>query len=284
MALSTLKYDGSFAGAEFIAKEYGAQVMTAPGKGYGTAYTCDKGDYAISTGYYYVLDEYYYFQTTTGLWVLYNKNNPMWSYRQGAAKVRTYTQTQAQAMVQKIINANVRITENNLICARYANKFTTSEKKQIRELQLRVKERNEALKNDGLLVTKSGNGYTSTEYAQFEPYLNSLMSDGSIGISEWVVIVIVVTALAAAGTAVYYAYQHYADQAAEDVKFSDELTATLRAKLTDEEYQQLLDETRGIVTWSRIKQTFSTGSKTAIIVFGITVIAGVVALRKLGKI
>ncbi len=279
MALSALKYDGSFAGAEFIAKEYGAQVMTAPGKGYGTVYTCDTGDYAISTGYYYVLDEYYYFQTTTGMWVIYNKNNPMWSYRQGVEKVRTYTQTQAQVVVDKIIKCNKHIVSNNLLCARFASRFTAEQQKQIRELQNRVKERNEALISDGV-CTNMQMSYPKG-YVELAPYMDSFMAGEAIGISEWAVIVIVAVVIASLSTAAYYMYKSYAEQAEQDVKFSDDLTRILQQKLTPEEYAMLLDETKGIVTKVRIKQSISTGSKTALFVGIVAIVGGLVAMKQL---
>ena len=279
MALSTLKYDGSFRGTEFIAKEYGAQVTTAPGKGYGTVYTCDTGDYAISTGYYYVLDEYYYFQTTTGLWVIYNKNNPMWNYRQGAEKVNTYTQTQAQAVVDKIIKCNKHIVSNNLLCARFANKFTKEQQQQIRELQNRVKEREQALMSDGV-CTNIQTSYPKG-YVELAPYMDSFMAGEAIGISEWAVVLIVAVVIASLSTAAYYMYKSYAEQAEQDVKFSDDLTRILQQKLTPEEYAMLLDETKGIVTKARIKQSISTGSKTALFVGIVAIVGGLVAMKQL---
>lgn len=260
--------DPSMIGGELRAKEDGAEgvaYFTLYDHGYAyMPYVFAKNDYAYLTGYYYLdyQSQTMFCQATSGIYLVVNLSDPKWVAAQGAnKKIASYTQSQAQALVQKIINANIRITENNLICARYADKFTAEEKKQIKELQRRVIERSDMLKNDGLLKdVQNGYGYTDEQYAQFTPYLDRLMADGSIGVSQWVVIVVIALVAASLGTAVYYAYKYYADQAEQDVKFSQELTRTLQTKLTDEEYQQLLNETKGIVTKARMSQTFKTAA------------------------
>ena len=51
-----------------------------------------------------------------------------------------------------------------------------------------------------------------------------------------------------------FLYKKLAEESEQDVKYSKELTATLVSKLTEEEYQQLMDETAGLLTKSKIKQ------------------------------
>lgn len=207
------------------------------------------------TGYYIVSNlQSRGYLTTNGHYIVLKDG---WQYVE-AKSVNQYTQTQAQALVNKIIKCNMHILSNNLLCARYADKFTAEQQQQIRDLQKRLQERNDKLTNDGL-CTNVQQSYP-TGYAELEPYLAQLMANESIGMATWAVITIVAIVIAGMGTAAYYAYKYYAAQAERDVKFSDDLTRILQSKLTDEEYEMLLAETRGIVTKARIKQTLSTGA------------------------
>lgn len=173
----------------------------------------------------------------------------------GTRSIMRYSQSQAQALVNKIIKNNIQIVQNNLVCARYANKFTAEQQELIRDLQRRADSRRNALIAEGLC----SNVQTSYPkgYADLSGYMDKLMSYEGVGIATWAVVVIVATVIAATATAAYFAYKAYADESEKDVKFSKELTAILAEKLTPEEYQQLLDETQGIVTKARIKQSIS---------------------------
>lgn len=220
------------------------------------------GYYAYLTGYYYLDGDVTYLQTTVNnVWLVNVGNTPDW-VRTDAVKPKTYTQTQAQRLVDKIIKNNELILQNNLLCARFADRFSSSEKQQIRSLQNRLLARNEALQADGLLKIDS-TSYPAG-YVEFEPYLAKLMSGESVGVATWVVIVIAATVLTGLGTAVYFAYKSFADESERDVKFSKDLTRTLTEKLTEEEYQQLLDETRGIVTKAKIRTALSSYSKAVV--------------------
>lgn len=176
----------------------------------------------------------------------------------GVLAINKYSQSQAQACVNKIIKNNIQIVQNNLVCARYANKFTAEQQELIRDLQRRADSRRDELKANGLC----SNVQTSYPkgYADLSGYLDKLMHYESIGIATWAVVVIVATVIAATATAAYFAYKSLADESEKDVKFSKELTAILAEKLTPEEYQQLLNETQGIVTKSKIKQAIRTSS------------------------
>lgn len=237
-----------------------------------TAYVnvpCKKGDYAYLTGYYYLYssgvykdqngnytsDVALYYQTTFGGYCVEpSTENPVWSGTNERKKLKSETQyeTEAQRLVNKIIKNNIQIVQNNLVCARYANKFTTKQQDQIRELQERVQNRQEFIQKQGL-CKDIGTSYPKG-YADLEGYLDALMKGEAIGIATWVVVVIAATVIAGLGTAAYFAYKSFADESEKDVKYSKELTAVLTEKLTPEEYQQLLDETKGIVTKSRLKQ------------------------------
>ena len=196
------------------------------------------------------------YQTRNGGYIILSEG---WEYI-NTVPISQYTQTQAQAVVNKIIKCNKHIIANNLLCARYATKLTEDQQATVRELQMRVKERDEALISGGM-CTNMQTSYPAG-YAEFEPYLASLMNGEAIGIATWAVVVIAAVVVASLSTAAYYAYKWYADQAEKDVQFSDELTRVLASKLTEEEYQQLLNETKGIVTKARIKQTLTTGGST----------------------
>lgn len=251
MALE-LKYDARFAGAKAIATRNGAQGTTGV-RDFGTVYSFGTSDYAICTGYYYDTDETtIYVQTESSIYLIVDLNNPDWMFTEGVAKPSTYTQTQAQYLVNKIIRNNMQIVQNNLVCARFANKFTASQQAQIRELQNRLTARNNALIEQGLctdITTSYPQGY-----AELSGYLDALMKGEAVGIATWAIVVIAAAVIAATATAAYFAYKRLADESERDIKYSKELTAILAQKLTPEEYQMLLDETKGIVTKAKIRQ------------------------------
>lgn len=197
------------------------------------------------------------YQTTSGYWVELDEG---WQLI-GTVAIASYSQTAAQAQINKIIANNKIIIRNNLLCARFAKRFTETQQAQIRELQSRLQARNAALQTDGL----TSNVQTSypKEYAELSGYLEALMQGEAIGVavSTIVWIVVVATAIAATATAAYYTYKRLADESEVDAKFSKELTATLVSKLTPEEYQQLLDETKGLLTKAKIKQLVRGTSK-----------------------
>lgn len=189
------------------------------------------------------------YETTTGGWINLTDG---WKKTE---LVQVVNVTAAQALVNRIIAADRKIIANNLLCARFSNKFSDEQKKQLYDLQNRLQERQNALLNDGL-VTNIKQAYPEG-YAELEPYLQSFMASGGVGIATWVVVVVAAVVIASLSTAAYFAYKAFAAQAEQDVKFSEELTKILTTKLTEEEYQQLLSETKGIVTKARISQSIS---------------------------
>ena len=191
-----------------------------------------------------------HYQTTGGEWIFLADG---WE-KIGTRPVMQYSQSAAQALVDRIIKNNKQIICANLLCARYANKLTAEQRQQVRELQLRLQTRNDALQAGGL----TANIQTSypSGYAELSGYLDKLMLGESVGIATWAVVVIAATVLAATATAAYFAYKTLADESEQDVKFSKDLTASLVSKLTEEEYQQLLSETKGLLTKSKIKGLF----------------------------
>ena len=187
------------------------------------------------------------YQTTSGEYIILSEG---WQFV-GNAPIMQYSQSAAQAQVNKIIKNNKAIICNNLLCARYASKLTADQQADVRTLQNRLMARNSALQDAGL-VSNVQTSYPAG-YAELSAYLDALMQGEAIGVATWVVVVIAATVIAATATAAYCAYKYLADESERDVKYSKQLTATLVSKLTEEEYQQLLDETKGMLTKSKIK-------------------------------
>lgn len=188
----------------------------------------------------------------------------------GMAAIMQYSQSQAQALVNKIINNNKVIIQNNILCARFADKLTADEKTQLYDLQTSLQERNAAIQAQGV-CTNIQTSYPQG-YVYLQSYLDTFMASGGVGISTAVIIIISAVVIASLSTAAYFAYKSYADQSEKDVKYSKELTQILTSRLTEEEYKQLLAETKGIVTKARIKQTLSTTSN--IIWIGLAAVGG----------
>ena len=180
-----------------------------------------------------------------------------------------YSQKSAQTYVDQVIKNNKRILENNLVCARFSYKLTASQRAQLYNLQTRLNTRNESLLQDGLVEAKSVSAPAG--YAELQSYLDSVMQNGGVG-SVTAAIVIAAVVVASLSTAAYFCYKYYAAESEKDVKFSDELTKVLTSKLTEEEYAQLLEETRGIVTKAKLRSKFS--SKAWLIGAAIGIAAG----------
>lgn len=262
MANYTLKHESNMVGAKVTCTANGLQVCTSF-INHGTVYNVKPGQSVIITGYYYYDGNWTnYLLTTTGLYLIinsYDDDEKKINIQQGAYKLNSYSKSQAQALVDKIINNNKIIIMNNLLCARYANKLTDSQKQSVRVLQNRLESRNIALQESGGIVTDVKTSYPAG-FADLAPYLTKLMNGESVGIATWAIAVIVISCVVALSTAAYFTYKSLADESEQDVKYSKELTKILTSKLTEEEYQQLLRETKGIVTKSKIKQLVRTYS------------------------
>ena len=251
-----MKFDATYQGA--VMQGAGALYEYADGSLYGTATVLDNtaiGRRVALTGYTVTSKRgTVAYQTTGGRYIDLSEG---WT-KIGTQAIRQYSQAQAQALVDKICANNMRILCCNLICARYANKLTSDQQQAVRDLQRRLEARNEALQGDGLCEIKQTS--YPTGYAEYESYLQKLMAGEAVGVATWIVIVITAAVvLAATATAAYFAYKKLADESEQDVKFSQELTRTLTSKLTEEEYQQLLQETKGIVTKSNLRVLLGTG-------------------------
>lgn len=196
----------------------------------------------------------YYFQTANNpiLYICIDLDNLQWESIGKSTK--TVTPQQAQNIINGIIQNNKYILNNNLLCARFSNKLTKQQRQTLYNLQNRLQVRNAELRNDKLL-TNLQEGYPEG-YSEFGSELEAFMRNPQIGvaISTAAIIWIAATVIGSLSVAAYFAYQAYFKESEQDVKYSRELTAALQAKLTEEEYQQLLKETAGLLTKQRISQ------------------------------
>lgn len=256
MGITELKYLPGYAGATVTANRdtntYSDNIIN-----HATEYNVEKGTFVTLTGYVaYTGSDNTYLLDTYGNWVHVSRDTMYWDFDFENRKVLPhYTKKEAQRLVNIIIKNNKAILRNNLLCARFSNKLTAEQREQVRELQNRLMKRNTALQDDGLCEGLQSN--YPAGYSDLQPYLDKLMAPDGVG-SVTVAIIVSAVVIASLSTAAYFAYKYFATQSEDDVKFSKELTRTLTEKLTDEEYQQLMQETKGIVTKAKIKQSLAT--------------------------
>lgn len=263
-------FDKNFAGYGYSLE--GGAVYTWGDDGYFR-------DVVINGRTAYVILTGWYLKRTDGANMYQVQGNQYIDLSQGwarGARAVNYSTTQAQEYVNRIIAANKQIIANNILCARFANKLSAEQRKTLYNLQTRLQERNNALIEDGL-VTVQQTSYPAG-YAEMEAYLQRFMASGGVGVATWAIIVVAAVVIASLSTAAYFAYKGYAAQAESDVKYSKELTKALTSKLTEEEYQQLLNETKGIVTKARIKQSLS--NYTGLLSFGLIAVGALFLISK----
>lgn len=269
-----MKYNSKYAGQYYQKQGGETYVLRGDGK-FAYAGVSTSAIIGVQlTGYYKTgADGTDMYQCVSGSWI---RMADGWQYV-GYAPIRHYTQKDAQYYVNKIIRNNANILENNLFCARFANKLSEDQQEELRSLQRRLESRNERLLNDGLCNDVKVS--TPPGYADLQNYLYALMNYQAIGgITTTIVVVAVV--LASMATAAYFAYKYLAEESELDVTYSKELTEMLMSKLTPEEYEQLMRETQGIVTKaklsSKIKGVLGTAS---IFMWGLAILGGYLLLR-----
>lgn len=249
--------------------EYNNQLFMAAHPNFVSGWQVQNGGWAILTGFYqqnettgqswWQIESNPYYGVTRPMngdfhWTLYDE------------PYQKHSQSEAQKFIDGIIKNNKHIYENNLLCAHFQHKFTKSQKQQIIALQQRLEKRNQSLQeNSGVLFNKVSTSYPKG-YIDFYDDLKALTSGyESIGvvISTTALIVISAVVLVSAGTAAYFAYKAYFSESEQDVKYSDELTKILQSKLTAEEYEQLKQETAGLITKSKLQQRLNSFGGTA---------------------
>lgn len=233
-----------------------------------------------TTGYYRIstLSGDVMLQTTSGEYI-----DPTEGWNNvGYSPLRSYSQKDADFYLKKIIKNNARILENNLLCARFVDKLSEREKSDLYVLQLSLESRNSSLINDGYIQDAKASyppGYSllNNQLQSFmQTYGTSPVSGVGVVISTGTIIVSAIV-IASLATAAYFAFKAMYRESEEDVKYSDELTQTLLAKLTPEEYEALMRETQGIVTKAKLFARFS--NVTGIIKWGLIGFAGYTIYR-----
>lgn len=269
-----MNYNSKYAGQYYQLQSGEVYVLRGDGK-FAYAGVDSSGFTAVQlTGYYKQgADGTDMFQTVDGGWI---RMADGWEYI-AYAPIRQYTQKDAQYYVNKVIKNNAHIYENNLFCARFANKLNEDQKVELMGLQKRLEDRNNQLLNDGLCTGLQVS--TPPGYRNLQPYLTAFMNGGGIGVAVSTIVVVAVV-IASLSTAAYFAYKYIASESEKDVKYSDELTSVLMQKLSDEEYKQLLQETQGIVT--KAKLTSRLGGGLSLVKWGLLAV-GCFAIYKAWK-
>jgi len=177
---------------------------------------------------------------------------------------------------------NARIYENQLFCAFAAiklagrGKLTQKEFNTLSTLQTRLEERNNTVLTSGF-ATNIQESYPEG-YINLKQYLKDFSKIDisklpNIGSLTGYIIVAAVTIVAMA-TVAYFLWKKLYDESKQDVKFSDDLTKVLKSKLTEEEWNQLVKETAGMITKTKINEKVkSVGNMTATLA-----VAGILAL------
>lgn len=282
-----MKVNQSVIGKYYKLQEGTLYVINANGDFAGVQVTSDAASYTVKVqltgGYLNTARGNTMYMTTTGHYIDLKDG---WE-EVGQGQIHQYSQSDAQQLVNKIIKDNITILQNNLLCARFANKLTDDQKWQLKELQSRLEARDASLRKDGLcteLKESYPQGYIkfATDLQQIEESTPAVNGVGVIATATigWIIIgAIVATYLAYQA---YYAYKRMAVESAEDVQFSNELTKTLTSKLTAAEYQQLKEETAGIVTKAKIYNRIS--GATSFIKYGLIAAGAFIGINYIRKL
>lgn len=217
------------------------------------------------------------YQTTGGGWI----NLADGWQNAGYAPLRVESVKAAQGCVDAMIRNNAAIFENNLVCARFAYKLDEDQRWMLYELQSRLQSRNNQLLEDGLCSEQKVS--TPPGYSLLNGYLADFMKDPlpvGVVISTTTLVVSAVV-MASLAVAAYYAYRALYLESQDDVQYSKELTKTLMAKLTSEEYELLKKETQGIVTKSKLSAKL--GSWMGVAKWGLLAAAGYVLYNEIKK-
>lgn len=245
-----IQFNANMAGKMCNAPKGAWRLNLADGSlGQVTAYAFN-GDYSDTefalTGWYITKNGITYYQEDGGYWVEWSADATLY------ADVPSRHSTDATyRLINGIITNNKRILENNLLCAKYASKFTDAQKGRLYDLQLRLQNRNTLLQNKSLI--QSATTSYPKGYVTWASELDSFMSYGRVGsVTTIAVIVVSVIVIASLMSAAYYAYKYYYSESEKDVKYSDELTSILAQKLTAEEFEALKSETAGMITKAKL--------------------------------
>lgn len=205
--------------------------------------------YPRLTGWYITKNGNNWYQSVSGYWHKWVDGSQLMT-----ESAPQYSDSSVYAMINKLIANNKRILENNLLCAKYADKFNVEQQQMLYDLQTRLNERNTQLQNPELISS------TKVSYpkgwSSWDSQLEAFMANGRVG-SVTITIVVAVVVFVSLLSAAYWAYKYYYEESVNDVKYSDELTKILADKLTPEEYEKLKEETAGMITKAKLSARLS---------------------------
>ena len=199
----------------------------------------------------------FYFNGQSGIWMQTWDQEWVLSSEVEMLNVTGYqiSAEQVQKMINGMIANNKRIYENNLLCAKFANRLNESERQQVALLQGRLKLRDTALRLNTNLTDRK-ESYPEG-YINYYQNLEALSEGVGIVVTTTAMIIISVVLIASLATSVYFAFRAWAKESEDDVKYSDALTKKLLAKLTPEEFAQLKSETAGMLTRAKLTGRFA---------------------------
>lgn len=199
-----------------------------------------------------------------------------WRY---SGKGRDYTLEQAQKMVNKLLNNNQYIFENNLLLSRFANKLNSSQKQNLYYLQKRLEKRENMLREADVFSQMQEARIMG--YSNYESYLNQFMYSYSqgIGIAIMTIIAIIVgvAIVSSLATAAYYAFKDAYDESKKDVELSRKMLQIFeKYQMTEEDIAIIKKETQGIVTKRVLMEKINNwlGNSKMLIVGGLAVLLG----------
>ena len=242
---------GTLAGYQYQAAINGATIQKA-----GGGFSVAMGTVVTLTGWYdgdkYYISEHpgYYIQLS--YWKLYKRPQAV-------------SEAKAEDLIYKLIQNNKYIFENNLLLSRYANKLSYNEKVQLYNLQKRLENRDNMLREADVFTQMQESRIMG--YSNYQNYLNNFMSSfylsQSVGlvISTTTAIITGVVVLASLATAAYFAFKDAYEESVKDVELSRKMLQIFeKYQMTEEDIATIQQETQGIVTKAvllqKIKTTF----------------------------
>ena len=240
-------------------------------------YIIKSGRTVTLTGYgYEVNSSYYYLQTleNNNLYICIDYDDLEWE-RVSEGSTKEYSQAQAQDLIGKLLKNNQYIFENNLLLSRFANKLSYNEKVRLYNLQKRLENRDNMLRESDVFSQMQESRIMG--YSNFQDSLNSFMgsfnpsqSVGLVVSTTWAIITAVVV-IGSLSTAAYFAFKDLYEESVQDVKLSREMLKIFeKYNMTEEDIATIQQETQGIVTkavlMEKIRTTF--GNIKNILLYG----------------
>jgi hypothetical protein len=249
---------GIYGGTKWKAQYNDVSVQTT-----GRGFTVPAGTIVTLTGWYdgnkYYIVEYPGYYISIGEWAQLSSESA--------------SPSQAQSEINKLIQNNQIIFENNLLMSRFINAMSISEKNTLYYLQKRLEERDNMLREADVFSQMQEAKIMG--YSNYQNYLNNFMSSYSSGvglvISTTAAIIIGAVVVASLSTAAYFAFKSAYEESVQDVKLSKKLLQTLsKYNISEEDMAIIEQETQGIVTKAVFMEKINTtlGNFKNIIIFG----------------